>query len=104
METTTKLNTNEINTNELSDRFTPEKLQIIASSDPFLARNEDLLIGHYELVKRTWSKAKLNNLKQLHSLNLRQKFDRCLLAVKAAEIQLQHYPTPTPEIDRQLEP
>ena len=79
-------------------------MQIIASSDPFLARNEDLLIGHYELVKRTWSKAKLNNLKQLHDLNLRQKFDRCLLAVKAAEIQLQHYPTSTPEIDRQLKP
>ncbi|MDJ0717860.1 MAG: hypothetical protein QNJ54_27175, partial [Prochloraceae cyanobacterium] len=99
METITKLNTN-----ELSDRFTPEKLQIITSLDPFLARNEDLLIGHYELVKRTWSKAKLNNLKQLHDLNLRQKFDRCLLAVKAAEIQLQHYPTSKPEVDRQLEP
>jgi len=55
METITKLNTNEINTSELSDRFTPEKLPIIVSSDPFLARNEDLLIGHYELVKRTWS-------------------------------------------------
>ncbi len=93
----TKLDTKKgyLDKNELF--VTPEKLQIIASSDPFLARNEDLLIGHYELVKRTWSKAKLNNLKQLHDLNLRQKFDRCLLAVKAAEIQLQHYPTSTPE-------
>ena len=100
----TKLDTKKgyLDKNELF--VTPEKLQIIASLDPFLARNEDLLIGHYELVKRTWSKAKLNNLKQLHDLNLRQKFDRCLLAVKAAEIQLQHYPTFTPEIDRQLEP
>ncbi len=91
METITKLNTNEINTSGLSDRFTednyfyqgtpyrqlkceetkldtkkgyldknelfvtPEKLQIIASSDPYLARNEDLLIGHYKLVKTAWA-------------------------------------------------
>ncbi len=112
MQTTTKLNTNEINTSGLSDRFTSEKLQIIASSDPYLARNEDLLIGHYKLVKTAWGKPKLNELKQLHSLNLRQKFDRCLFAVKAAQMQLQDYPTPTPELpppkscflrDRQLE-
>ncbi|MDJ0719405.1 MAG: hypothetical protein QNJ54_35170 [Prochloraceae cyanobacterium] len=109
----TKLDTKKgyLDKNELF--VTSEKLQIIASLDPYLARNEDLLIGHYKLVKTAWGKPKLNELKLLHSLNLRQKFDRCLLAVKAAEIQLQHYPTPTPELappkscslrNRQLEP
>ena len=70
--------------NYLSESLSREKLQIIANSDPYLLDNQVLLLGFYTEIKKTWPSAIVNRIKTLHKLNLRQKLDRCILAVAAA--------------------
>ncbi len=70
-----------------------EKLQIIANSDPYLLENQDLLLSYYREIKSSWSSAIVNRIKQQHKLNLRQKLDRCILAVMAAQEKIEFTPT-----------
>jgi len=78
-----------LDNNDLAKSLLTEKLQIIANSDPYLLENQTLLLGYYTEIKQTWATAIVNRIKAKHKLNLRQKLDRCILAVMAAREKIQ---------------
>jgi len=79
----------DLENHNLAKSFSIEKLQTIAKCDPYLIENQTLLLAYYKEVKKTWATAIVNRIKQQHKLNLRQKLDRCILAVMAAREKIQ---------------
>ena len=65
------------------------KAEVIANSDPYLLDNQNLLLSYYREIKESWGSRVINRIKSKHKLNLRQKLDRCLLAVMAARHKIE---------------
>lgn len=72
-----------------------EKVQLIANSDPYLFDNQELLLQYYQEIKNNWSPAIVKRIKEQHKLNLRQKLDRCILAVMAARSKIEFVTVPS---------